>query len=227
MSIFKRIGDMIRANINDLLDRAEDPEKMLKQMILDMEESVREGKVALAQAIAQGNILKAQYEEQSKKAQEWYQKAEFALARGDEGLARECLNRKKNADQAAQAAKAQLEEHEKAVAQARMDLDALEGKVSQARERMQLLIARQRSAEASKKVNEQLAGISRETSAFDTFDRMESKIERLEAEARAAKMVQSDSLEERLAKLGADQEVEDELAALKAKLEQKKAGSGQ
>lgn len=224
MSIFKRIGDLVRANINELLDRAEDPEKMLKQMILDMEESVREGKIALAQAIAQGNILKAQYEDQSKKGLEWYQKAEFALAKGDEGLARECLTRKKNADQAAQAARTQLDEHELAITQARADLDALESKVSQAKDKMQLLVARQRSAEASKKVNEQLAGITRSANAFDTFDRMEDKIERLEAEAKAAKMVQSDSLEERLNKLGGDQGVEDDLSALKAKLEQKKQG---
>lgn len=227
MSVFKRIGDLLRANINDLLDRAEDPEKMLKQIIQDMEDSVREGKIALAQAIAQGNILKAQYEDQERKAREWYEKAEFALTRGDETLARECLTRKKNAEQAAREAQAQLAEHEQAVSQARLDLDTLEGKVSQARERMQLLIARQRSAEASKKVNEQLAGISKDASAFDSFERMESKIGRLEAEAKAAKMVQGDSLEERLARLGADQGVEDELAALKARLEQKKQGSGQ
>ncbi len=224
MSILKRVSDLIRSNLNELLERAEDPEKMLKQMILDMEESVREGKIALAQAIAQGNILKNQYEDQSKKAQEWLQKAEFALAKGDESLARECLNRKKNADQAAQAAKTQLDEHERAVSQARQDLDALESKVSQAKDKMQLLVARQRSAEASKKVNEQLAGLTRDASAFDTFDRMENKIERLEAEAGAAKTVQSDSLEERLSRLGADQEVEDDLAALKARLEQKKTG---
>lgn len=222
MGIFKRIADLIRANVNELLDRAEDPETMLRQMIRDMEESIREGRQALASAIAQGHLLRKQCQEQEQKAREWLEKAELALEKGEEDLARQCLQRKKSCEQAAAAARAQLEEHERSVAAARADLETLETKVAQARNRLQVLIARKRSAEASKLVGQQLAGITRDTSAFDTFERMEEKIERLEAEARAAKEIQETSLEERLARLGADQEVEEELAALKERVQRKK-----
>ncbi|BDG61274.1 PspA/IM30 family protein [Caldinitratiruptor microaerophilus] len=224
MGILQRISTLIRANLNDLLDRAEDPEKVLKQMILDMEESVREGKIALAAAIAEETKLKAAYEENLKKAQEWLEKAELAVEKGEEDLAREALRRRKTAEQNAEAAKAQWEEQRRVCAQLRENLETLESRVADAKARKDLLIARKKRAEAAKKVHEQLAGLTRAQSAFETFEKMEEKIESLEAQAQAAAQVQRDSLEERLARLGEDDELEEDLAALKERVAQKKSG---
>lgn len=225
MSILQRITTLIRANINDLLDRAEDPEKVLKQMILDMEESVREGKIALAAAIAEETKLKAAYEENLKKAQEWLEKAELAVEKGEEDLAREALRRRKTAEQNAEAAKSQWEEQRKVCAQLRENLEVLESRVADAKARKDLLIARKKRAEAAKKVHEQLAGLTRAQSAFETFEKMEEKIEAIEAQAQAAAQVQRDSLEERLERLGEEDELEDDLQALRAKVAEKKARS--
>lgn len=224
MGILQRISTLIRANLNDLLDRAEDPEKVLKQLILDMEESVREGKIALAAAIAEETKLKAAYEENLKKAQEWLEKAELAVEKGEEDLAREALRRRKTAEQNAEAAKAQWEEQRKVCAQLRENLETLESRVADAKARKDLLIARKKRAEAAKKVHEQLAGLTRAQSAFETFEKMEEKVESLEAQAQAAAQVQRDSLEERLARLGEDDELEEDLAALKERVAQKKSG---
>jgi phage shock protein A len=221
MSIFQRITNLLRANINDLLDRAEDPEKMIKQMIMDMEEGVREGKVALAAAITEEKKLKAAYEENLEQANNWFTKAELALEKGEEELAREALKRRKTHEDNATSFKTQWEEQRKTVSSMREDVDALESKLAEAKAKKDILIARKRRAEASKKVNESLAGISK-NNAFETFARMEEKIEHMEAQAQAAAEVRQDSLEERFAKLGDDKDVEDDLAALKARLAAKK-----
>lgn len=221
MSIFQRITNLLRANINDVLDRAEDPEKMIKQMIMDMEEGVREGKVALAAAITEEKKLKAAYEENLEQANNWFNKAEFALEKGEEELAREALRRRKTHEDNANSFKSQWEEQRKTVSSMREDVDALESKMTEAKAKKDILIARQRRAEASKKVNESLAGISK-NNAFETFAKMEEKIEHMEAQAQAAAEVRQDSLEERFGKLGADKDVEDDLDALKARIEAKK-----
>lgn len=225
MSIFQRITNLLRANINDLLDRAEDPEKMIKQMIMDMEESVREGKVALAAAITEEKKLKAAYEENLEQANSWFNKAELAMEKGEENLAREALRRRKTHDDNGNSFKAQWEEQRKTVAAMREDVDALESKLAEAKAKKDILIARKRRAEASKKVNESLAGISK-NNAFETFARMEEKIEHMEAQAQAAAEVRQDSLEERFARLGADKDVEDDLEALKARIAAKKGEGG-
>lgn len=222
MSVFQRIGTLLRANINELLDRAEDPEVMLKQMILDMEDSVREGKVALSLAITEEKKLRASYEENLSKAQSWMEKAELAVEQGADDLAREALKRSKTAETNAETAKSQWEQQRQMVAQMREDLDTLESRVAEAKSKKDILIARQRRAEATKKVQEQLAGIGKNQSAFDTFERMEEKVEHLEAQASAAMEIRRDSLDERLNRLGADKDVEDDLAALKQKVAEKK-----
>lgn len=221
MSIFQRITNLLRANINDVLDRAEDPEKMIKQMIMDMEEGVREGKVALAAAITEEKKLKAAYEENLEQANNWFNKAELALEKGEEELAREALRRRKTHEDNANSFKSQWEEQRKTVSSMREDVDALESKMAEAKAKKDILIARQRRAEASKKVNESLAGISK-NNAFETFAKMEEKIEHMEAQAQAAAEVRQASLEERFAKLGADKDVEDDLDALKARIAAKK-----
>lgn len=226
MGILDRITTLIRANINDLLDRAEDPEKMLNQMITDMEDSVRDGKVALAAAITEEKKLKAGWEENLAEEQKWLQKAELAIEKGAEDLAREALKRHNTHETNALSYKQQWEQQRHIVAQLREDLDQLDSKVAEARSKKELLIARKRRAEAAKKVNEQLAGIGKSATAFENFEKMERKIEHMEAQAQAAAQVRQDSLEERFRKLNEGDDVESDLAALKAKIAAKKAEQG-
>lgn len=221
MGIFDRVVTLVKSNINELLDRAEDPEKMIKQMILEMEDSVREGKIALAAAITEEKKLKAAYEQNEQEAQEWYEKAELALKRNEEDLAREALKRRKTHDENAQSFKTQWETQRTQVSAMREQLDTLESKVSEAKAKKDILIARKKRAEASKKINEQMAGIGSSATAFETFNRMEEKIGTLEAQADAAAEVNRSSLDERFAALDKDGGVDDDLAALKAKLAQK------
>lgn len=217
MSIFQRIGTLIRSNINDLLDRAEDPEKMIKQVILDMEASVKDGKIALAAAITEEKKLKALYEDNLKKHEEWMAKASLAVEKGDDDLAREAIRRAKTHENNADQMKGQYEAQRAAVSQLRSDLDSLESKLTEAKAKKEVLIARHRGALAQKKIAEQTAGLSSKTSAFDTFSRMEEKVAHAEAQAQAAMELNTDSLEERFKALERDEGVEDILAALKAK----------
>lgn len=222
MGIFDRVVTLVRSNINDLLDRAEDPEKVIKQMILDMEDSVREGKVALAAAITEEKKLKAAYEQNYQEAQEWYQKAELAMEKGEEELAREALKRRKTHEQNAESFKTQWETQRAQVASMREQLDQLDSKVAEANAKKDILIARKKRAEAAKKINESMAGIGKTATAFETFNKMEDRINTLEAQAEAANEVRKSSLDERFAALGHDHEVEDDLAALRHKMAEKK-----
>ena len=221
MSIIQRLTTLIRANINDLIDKAEAPEKMIKQMITDMESSVRDAKVALAATIAEEKKLQMAYEENLNQSKTWYDRAELAVTRGDDELAKEALRRRSAYEETAVGLKGQVEKQREAVAQLREGVAQLESKLAEANAKKDLLIARQRRAQAEKKVNEQLAGMTKQVSAFETFDRMEKKVADLEAQAAAAGEITRDSLEDKfkaLEKDARDQEVEDDLAALKAKL---------
>lgn len=224
MSIFQRVSDLIRANISDLLDKAEDPEKMIKQMIEDMESSVREAKVALASTIAEEKKLQASYEENLSQSKSWYDKAELAMSRGDEELAKEALRRRKMYEDTANGLKGQVEAQRAAVNQLRDGVAQLENKLAEANAKKDLLIARQHRAMAERKVNEQLAGIGKSATAFSTFDRMEKKVADMEARAAAAGEVNKDSLDDKFKALEKDaheSEIDSDLAALKAKLQPK------
>jgi phage shock protein A len=218
MGIFERIGLIIRANINDLLTRAEDPEKIINQTIMDMHQAQYEARMEVAQAIAEGKKLERDLEAQRREAASWLEKAEQALKAGREDLAREALRRKKAAQDLADGLAEQLESHNATVEKLKTQLRALDAKIAEAERKRQLLIARQRRAQAQETVG---AALSRTDTrkAFAAFERMESKIsqreDRLAAEAELAADL---SLEDDFAALGAESEIEDELAALKAKL---------
>lgn len=225
MGILQRISNILRSNINDLLDKAEDPEKMIKQMIEDMESSVREAKVALADSIAEEKKLQMSYEENLAQSKQWFDRAELAVGRGDDDLAKEALRRRGTYEQTAMGLKEQVAKQHEACNQLRDGVAQLESRLAEANAKKDLLIARQHRAAAERKVNEQLAGVSKSASAFDTFDRMEKKVTDMEAHAQAALEVNKDTLEDKFKELdrGAhDQQVDDDLAALKAKLAAKK-----
>ncbi len=221
MGLFKRAVDVIRSNINDLISKAEDPEKMLNLIIQDMKEHFNKAKQDVAVAIADEKRLKAQYENAVREAQKWQEKAVLALKNGREDLAREALMRKNEQQQLAQGFKEQWEKQKQMVDALKNQLRQLKMKIEEAERKKNLLIARQKRAEAQKRIQSVMANIS-DTSAFDTFSRMAEKVEKMEAEAEATAELNAEisgtSLEDEFAALEAGSSVDDELAALKAQL---------
>jgi phage shock protein A len=217
MSIFERISTLIKSNINDLISSAEDPEKILEQLIIDMRSQFLEARKQVAVAIADEKRLKRTFERESEKAKEWEKKAMTAVRSGRDDLARESLSRKSEHDQIAEQYEAQWNSQAKAAAQLKEALTMLNAKIGEASRKKNLLIARQKRAEAQQKIQDTMAGLS-DNGAFDTFARMEHKVDQIEAEAEAAMELSGVdvALESQLDALADDQD--DALASLKAKM---------
>src|SRR5688572_2669586 len=223
MGIFSRLGTLIKSNINDLISRAEDPEKMLNQVLLDMQNSLVDAKKQVAVAIADEKRLQKQYEQESEKAKEWERKAMLAVSAGNDGLAKEALVRKQEHENISGQYQQQWIGQKAAVDKLKDALRLLSNKIEEAKRKKNILIARKKRAEAQQTIARTMSGLT-DTSAFDTFDRMSSKIDQLEAEADAgaelAGDLTGDNLEAKFAKLetasggGADMA----LADLKAKM---------
>lgn len=184
MGIFGRIAQLIKSNLNDLINRAEDPEKMLNQVIVDMNAQLVEAKKQVAVAIADEKRLQKQYEAEQAVSQEWERKAMMAVRAGDDALAKEALARRKEHESLATTLKEQFDKQHKAVESIKTALRALNNKIEEAKRKKNVLIARKKRAEAMKTIHDTMAGLS-DTSAFETFDRMAEKIEKIEAEAEA------------------------------------------
>lgn len=221
MGIFNRIGTLLKANVNDLVSKAEDPEKILNQLILDMKEQLIAAKKQVAVAIADEKRLKKQLDGELEKSQEWEKKAMMAVRAGRDELAREALTRKKEHDQLAAEFQVQWEAQAAAAEKLRDSLRQLNNKIEEANRKKNLLIARQKRAEAQKTIQETMSSLS-DTSAFDTFGRMANKIEQMEAEAEAAaelsEGITGDNLAAKFADLEGDHGADEALAALKAKM---------
>jgi phage shock protein A len=218
MGIFGRLSDIIKANINDLLDKAEDPEKMIKQMILEMQEALREGTSGVAEAMANQKSLERQLAGFKQESASWEQKAMAALKVNNEDLARKALAEKADSDK-------QVAQYERLVATAtdtttklRAQLEALKEKIEEAKAKEQLLIARSKTAKAAKEVAEKLGGA--DDSAFSKFDDFEKKIEKTEAEAELLSGADSEkaNTEKQFDELEKNAKVDDELAKLKEKM---------
>jgi phage shock protein A len=220
MGIFGRMADIIKANLNDLLDQAEEPEKMVKQMVIEMEEAIQKAASSLAQAMANERGLAKQRDAAFLKAGEWQRKAEMALKAGNEGLARQALNNKIAADGQVRQFDALLEPSRAATGTLKRQLDELKMKLDEARMKESTLIARSRAADSQKEFARAMGGLST-TSVFAKFDKMEEKILKKEAEAEALAQVGGISLSsssDPFARLEADSALDAELAALKTKI---------
>lgn len=223
MGIFDRISTVIKSNLNDMISKAEDPEKMLNQMIIDMNEKYNKAKGEVAVAIAEEKKLKRSLEEQEGFMRNWAKKAELAVASGDDKLALAALNRKKEHTDLAEQYKVQWQGQNSATDQLKWSLKSLSNKIEEAKGKKSLLIARAKSVEAQKSIQNTLSGLN-DTSVFDTFDRMSQRVDDIESRASAEvelnEMIAGDDLEKQFANLeSSDDDVMDELAALKAKLE--------
>jgi phage shock protein A len=221
MGLFSRLGTLIRSNINELINKAEDPEKMLNQVLVDMKAQLVEAKKQVAVAIADEKRIKKQYEQEAAKAQEWERKAMLAVKAGDDALARAALSRKAEHDEVSETLKQQWEAQRQSVEQLKAALRGLDNKIEEAKRKRNILVSRQKRAEAQRTINETLSNIN-STSAFDTFERMSDRVTQLEAEAEAASEIggalPEATLESQFKALEASTGVDDDLARLKKKM---------
>ena len=225
MGVFKRVGRMIRANINDLLDKAENPSKMVKQLILDMEKELGDAKEQVAVAIANQKKLRAKCEENERLTTDWRDKATLAVDKGEDDLAREAIRRKNSHANLAKNFKEQWEKQSEAVDALKQGLEQLDMKLEEARRQKSLLLARQQRAETAKQVSKTVSKMPA-SGAFQAFDRMLERIADTEAEAEAFTELNIDSLETRFKKLGGEPDVEAELLELKQKVASGHSPSG-
>ena len=230
MGILDRMSRLVRANINDLIDRAEDPEKMIDQILRDMESNIVTARSQVAAMIAQEKELEADLRETRQLASEWGEKAKRAVDAGKDDLAREALRRKRDNEENASVYEHQLQVQKETVDKLKRQLQLLESKYQQTMSQRDSLIARQRRAKAA----QQVASFTSTLSPLDAsaeLDRMERKIRSTEAHAAALAEMESTSLDAQFRELDYDVDIEKELEALKAGADratgQIEAGSGQ
>ena len=221
MGFFGRMATLIKSNLNDLISKSEDPEKMLNQVIVDMNTQLVEAKKQVAVAIADEKRLQKQLQGETTVAEEWQRKAMLAIRAGDDELAKEALLRKKEHDQLAATFQDQWQKQKNATDQLKLALRALNNKIEEAKRKKNVLIAQKRRAEAMKSIQETMSGLN-QTSAFDTFDRMAEKINQMEAEAEAgaelSEEYSGDVLKHKFSKLEATSGADGDLEALKRQM---------
>src|SRR3984957_19167006 len=221
MGIFSRLAQLIKSNLNDLISKSEDPEKMLNQVVLEMSNQLIEAKKQVATSIADEKRLAKQLEQETTNATEWERRAMMALRAGNEELAKEALARKKEHDQLVATYQDQWGKQKAAVEQLKRALRMLNDKIEEAKRKKNVLIARKKRAEAQKSIQETMSGL-RDQSAFETFDRMAGKIDQMEAEAEAAGEIQEeftgDSLASKFSTLEKTAGADEDLLALKRKM---------
>ena len=205
MGIFSRLKTLISSNVNDLISKAEKPEKMLNQLIIDMQGQLLESKKAVALAIADEKKLERELANQESQAQEWEKKAMLAVRAGKDDLAKEALLRKQEYDNASVEYRKQWEAQKSSVEKLKESLRELQNKIEEAQRKKNLLVARAKRAEAQQKIQNTISSVSGNRSAFDAFDRMAQKVDQMEAQADAAKELEdlssNASLEKRFAEL--------------------------
>ncbi|NPA80571.1 MAG: PspA/IM30 family protein, partial [Thermotogae bacterium] len=218
MAVFKRLTDILRANINALLEKAEDPEKMLRLIIADMEEALRKATISTAQAMANAERLKARYERAIALVEEWKRRAEEALKAGDEELAMRALEKKLEYESRAAQYLRAYKEAEAVSEKLRNQLDELKAKLEEARTRYTTLIARKKAAEVQKTFAEYTGGFGDEV--FGKFERMEERILREEREAEALLELSKDDVEDEYERLERERKLREELEALKSRMKE-------
>lgn len=226
MGIFTRFRDIINSNISSMLDRAEDPEKLLRLMIQEMEETLVELKASCAASMATALKIRREWEQTEAKAESWQDKARIAVGKGQEDLAREALLEKRAQEARVENLSKEMHESEGIIEGYRADIATLEEKLTSAKEKQRLLVQRHRRAQGKKRANSELRR-AQSNAALLRFENFEQRIDRLEAEADlAGPWVRAESsrdknaerpftLEEKFAMLETDEEIERELAALR------------
>ena len=216
MALLERVSTLIRANLNDLIDKAEDPEKMIKQVILDMQNQLMQVKTQVAIAIADEHVLEKKLQESEEKVTEWNRKAEMAVDKKQDDLARVALERAVSYRHMADGFREQVADQKVQVENLKTALQKLEQKLAEAQAKKDLLIAQHRRARAAAKATDaQFATSDQSTGA--TFERMQDKVRHSEAISQAKAELFKDDVGERLAALEKEDQIEKMLAELKAK----------
>lgn len=220
MGIFQRLSDLLKSNINDLIDKAEDPEKMVKQIILDMQKELNKSTQALGKAVASERMAEKQYQNSQQISADWESKAKAALAAGNTELAKKALAKKVKADEDTASYKEMYETISKQTADIKEQVETLKSKLDEAKSRQAMLIARSQMADTQKNLAKSVDGFDA-SSSTEKFNRMEEKIIRKEAEADAFADI-SDSLngvdKDNFDELQTNAKVDDELRRLMAEM---------
>jgi len=219
-SIFKRISDVLAANLNELIDRVEDPERMVKQIIREMEDNIRLAEEGVIDALASEKQLLKDLEHHRQQSAAWHQRAEEALRASKEELARAALGRKKEHDQIVHNLAPSWEAARHTSELLKAQLHALEAKLEEARRKRGTLVARQRAVEAQQQLDQTMTSMRAGLDASANFTRMEDRLAEMEARSAARAELHGDRsrLEREFRDLQVDKEVENELAELKKKL---------
>jgi phage shock protein A len=217
MGLFDRVSRVVRANLNDMVSKAEDPEKILEQAVTDMQEDLVQLRQAVARAIAEQRQTEQRYTKEQAEAGKWEQRAKLALAKGDESLAREALKRKKSYSETATVLKQQLDGQVGTVDSLRRNLISLESKISEAKTKKNMLVARSKAAKANEELQKTISGIDT-GNAMSAFERMEEKVLQQEAKSQAIGELGGYGIEQQFAQLESGSDVDDELAMLKAQI---------
>ena len=215
MGIFTRFADIVSSNINAMLDRAEDPEKMIKMMIREMEDTLVELKSSCAGVIAERKKLERRLDEVRDQCDLWSERAELAVGRGRDDLGREALLEKRRFAELAESLASEISDHSRLVDQYHHDIRELEQRLTSAKEKKRLLVQRHRQAGNRKRAQ----GDIRRMDGDDTmrrFEDLERRIDSMEAEADLVNFGRQPTLDEEFDNLASDDEIERELAALKA-----------
>lgn len=184
MGLFSRFKRVVKSNINDMISKAENPEKMLNQLIIDMNEQLIESKKSVAAAIADDKKLERQMNQNADQAREWERKAVLAVKAGKDDLAKEALLRKQEYDNMTVQYKQQWEAQHASVEKLKVSLRQLQQKIEEAQRKKNLLVARAKRADAQKRIQKTIGGMA-DTGAFEAFERMSAKVDKIEAEAEA------------------------------------------
>jgi phage shock protein A len=222
LKIFQRIHDVMTANINDLIDRVEDPERMVKQIIREMEEHIRASKEGVLNAMTSEKKLHKVVEYNRQQSASWRQQAEEALRGGNESLSRSALSRKKEHDHILTTLEPSWEAAKRTSERLKTQLRGLEAKLAEAKRRRTTLTARQQAAEASFQMDRTLDHLQDGLDAHRKLDRMEERVSDMEARAEAMSELNDEGseLERDLQALKTEREVDDEFEALKKQIEQ-------
>ena len=214
MGIFTRFRDIISSNINAMLDRAEDPEKLIKLMIREMEDTLVEIKAACAGAMASSKKVQRQLQTIENRVNYWEEKAELAVSKGRDDLAREALIEKRRYTNRTEGLENELAEHEMLINKYQDDIRQLEEKLKSARDKQRMLVQRHIHASRKRKAQEEIRRVD-STEAMMKFDELQNRIEHMEAEAELVNFGKKSSLEHEIDRLSVDDEIEKELQALK------------
>jgi phage shock protein A len=219
MALLERVSTLIRANLNDLIEKAEDPEKMIKQVILDMQNQLMQVKTQVAIAIADQHVLENKRGENSQRETEWMRKAELAVDKKQDDLARAALERSMSYKQTVANFEAQIEDQKGEVENLKSALHKLEQKLAEAESKSEILIAQHRRSRALSKTSDARMAVG-DGSKVAAFERMKTKVRHAEAVSRAKSAMISDDLEDKFAEL----EKEDEIEKLLNEIKSRRAG---